>query len=240
MFGDALFFEYIVAIFLGLSGLGLIMMCLVHGNNCKETTYKKMRNYLFFSFLLGLTFFIFYYREVILQIYHLNMVGRVADYFVSVGFIFTWIALVFTMLQREELKKIYGIARIYFFLDLFIQCMMAAFVLDSNYYVENQTARVMALMVYLILAAFEIVLILVFLIKSFHAFVERKNILFIGATSALLLLWKCSTLVFNIQYLYGVYPESSWGGQVFDITGILLIGINLAAIFVLFIKLISR
>ncbi len=230
MFGQVLFFEYMVAIFLGISGLALIMMCLIHGDFKKAKTYQAMRNFMFLSFLVGASFFSFYYREVILKVDELGFVGRAFDYGITIGFIFSWINLVYHYIGKEKLKKLYFWTKVIFAIDLFAECGMAVFLLDAQYYIADSQTRYIAISGHVFFAAVAIIFIMIYLVEGIKELAESGSRGFVILITVLLVLFKITGLVFSINYIYGVYPDSAWGGKTFDPTGILLIALNLVTI----------
>ena len=168
MFGQVLFFEYMVAVFLGLSGLALIIMCLLHGGSKSAQTFKAIRNFLIMSFLVGGFFFFFYYKEVILKVYDLGSVGRAADYTVTLGFIFTWITLVYRLIGKEKLKKLYFWTKIAFAVDFLAEGVMAVFVLDDYYYVADSRMREVAATGHVIFMILAITFILIYMVVAIN------------------------------------------------------------------------
>lgn len=233
MFGQVLFFEYMVAIFLGLSGLALIMMCLIHGDFKKVKTYKSMRDFLFLSFLVGVSFFFFYYREVILEAYDIGFVGRAVDYGITIGFIFTWVKLVYHLIGKEKVKKLYFWTKVIFVVDLFAECGRAVFFLDVYYYIADPQTRYIAITGHVFFASVAIIFIMIYMVEGIKELEESRSLGFVVLISVILVMFKITGLVFSINYIYGIYgvdTGSAWGGKTFDPTGILLIAVNLITI----------
>ena len=228
-----LFFEYMVAIFLGLSGLALIMMCLIHGDYIRADSFKAMRNFLIMGFLVGGFFFFFYYKEVILKVYDLGSIGRAADYTVTLGFVFTWITLVNQLIGKEKLKKLYFWTKVIFAADLLAECIMAAFILDDYYYVAVPGIRQAAAAAHFVFTAMAVTFIMIYMVEGIKEIRNSGSHRFVVRISVLLVIFKITGLVFSINYLYGIYGVtigSAWGGKTFDPTGILLIAMNLITI----------
>jgi len=230
VFGQVLFFEYMVAIFLGISGLALIMMCLIHGDFKKAKTYQSMRNFMFLSFLVGASFFFFYYREVILEVYDIGFAGRAVDYGITIGFLFAWIKLVYHYIGKEKLKKLYFWTKVIFAVDLFAECGMAVFFLDAYYYIADLQTRYIAISGHVFFAAVVIIFIMIYMVEGIKELEESRSLGFVVLISVLLVMFKITGLMFSINYIYGVYTGSAWGGKTFDPTGILLIALNLVTV----------
>lgn len=222
-----------VAVFLGLSGLALILLCLLHGGSKSANTFKAIRNFLCMSFFVGGFFFFFYYKEVILKVYDLGAVGRAADYAVTLGFIFTWITLVYQLIETEKHKKLYFWTKIAFAVDFICEGAMAIFVLDDYYYVADTHLREVAAAGHFLFMAFVVTVILVYMVKGIKEIRDSVSRRFVIGISVLLILFKITGFVFSIDYLYGIYGVtigSAWGGKTFDPTGVLLIAMNLITI----------
>ncbi len=233
VFGQILFFEYMVAVFLGLSGLALIMMCRLHGDLKSAQTFKATRNFLIMSFFVGSFFFFFYYKEVILKVYDLGSIGRATDYAVTLGFIFAWITLVRELIGKDKLKKLYFWAKNIFAVDFLGETAMAVFVIDDYYYVDNPQIREAAATSHVIFMVLAVTFIMIYMVEGIKEIRSSGSHQFVIIISVLLVLFKITGLVFSINYLYGVYGVtigSAWGGKTFDPTGILLIAMNLITI----------
>jgi DNA-binding CsgD family transcriptional regulator len=222
-----------VAVFLGLSGLALILLVLLHGGSKSAQTFKAIRNFLIMSFLVGGFYFFFYYKEVILKVYDLGAIGRAADYAVTLGFIFAWITLVHQLIGTDKFKKLYFWTKIAFAVDFLVEGAMAVFVLDDYYYVADSHIREVAATGHVVFMVFAITVILIYMVKGMKEIRDSVSRRFVIGISILLIIFKITGLVFSIDYLYGIYGVtigSAWGGKTFDPTGVLLIAMNLITI----------
>ena len=235
MYINIVFFGYMAAVFLGLAGIAAMGLAAVSRPFHRTRQYTCVLSFVTCAFLYSLLYFLFYYRENVLQVYELGLGWRLLDYLVGCGIMLLWLLLIGSL--DEELvaaRRFLAAAVVIVGLRSVFSCIMTGVFMDGYSQIHQSGAAGPLSYVEMLFIVLTILLILYGCWKAARDVPLLMHRIYIFVVSAALILLDLSQAAVNLKLYFGKFGISAWDLHTFDPTGPLLAVIGLATLIFIF------
>lgn len=184
-YGHLQFFAYITAGFLSLTVIALIIITVKHKRTGNVALFSAARNFTLTSFMIGLIYFISYYRIVFIQGYHWLAIFRGLDIALFILLVYFWIRLMseITAPNKKITNKLMKWTRAGFLILLVVQSFDYIFLIDEDYYSPFGTIQNYVIIIQIIACVFVTVITIIFAAKCLNNATKKLDRFFIITNS---------------------------------------------------------
>lgn len=238
MLSNALIITYTIMCFLSLQAITLILMIIRHSDSGNTKLLKATRDFVIVSVVLGLFYYITYYREMVLSLFEADAFSRGLDAIIFYAMGYSWIKLVDAISQSKNpklnwwRKSTNGV----FLVLMFLSACAYIFLLDENYTTKQPWAEVTVIVSEVCLGITVVVFTLAYVIHGFRDLPDRLSCIYVVIISIFVNfnnLWNNTVVIF-------VFIKATTLNLVFSnlygATSILLLIINLLTILYIYKK----
>lgn len=235
MYINIVFFGYMTAVFSGLAGIAAMALAAVSRPFHRTRQYTCVLSFVTCTFIYSLLYFLFYYRENVLQVYKLGLGWRLIDYLAGSGIMLLWLLLIRSLdeVLSGDRRFLLAAAAIAGARAVF-SCIMTAAFMDGYYQIRQANAAKQLSYVELLFIVLTSLLILYGCRKAAKDVPLLMHRVYIFGVSAALILLDLSQAAVNFKLYFGKFGISAWDLHTFDPTGPLLTVISLATLIFIF------
>lgn len=238
MISNTMFITYTAMCFASLQAITLVIIILKHNDSGKSKLMTAMLRFVVVSAILGLYYYITYYRELILGEFAAGIFLRALDSIVFYAMGFSWINLMDAIIDSPHPKmQIWRklTTPVFSFLMAF-SAVIYIFLLDEYYTTDAFWKEVVVLLSEVVLAITIVVFTLAYLILGFRELVDaasRKYVITISIFVCFNNLWNNIVVVFVFLRAISV---SALCSNLYAVTSVLLLITNLLTILYVYKK----
>lgn len=238
MISNTLFITYTIMCFLSLQAITLVLMIIRHNDSGNTNLLKATRDFVIVSIVLGLFYYITYYREMVLGIFEADIFSRGLDAVIFYAMGWAWVRLVDAIADSPSprLAKWRRHTGKSFLLLMLLSASAYMFLLDENYTTDALWSEVTVVVLEAVLGITVILFTLAYVLLSFGDLPDRTSRIYVLIISILI---NFNNLWNNIVVCY-VFIEAATLGMIFSnlygVTSILLLIINFLTIIYIYKK----
>lgn len=185
MISNTIFITYTIMCFLSLQAITLILFIRKHNDAGNTSLLKATRNFVIVSIILGLFYYITYYRELILGLFAANVFLRALDSIIFYALGLSWVKLIDAIIDSPSPKM--RIWRKYtgrvFAVLMLCSAAIYIFLLDEYYATDSLWAEITVIVSEVILGVTVIVYTLAYILIGFADLLDAASRRYIAAVS---------------------------------------------------------
>lgn len=238
MISNTLFITYTIMCFLSLQAVTLILMIIKHNDSGNTKLLKTTRDFVIVSVILGLFYYITYYREMVLGHFDTPVWGRWLDAVIFYALGWGWVRLVDVIADSPNpgLAKWRKHTGKVFLVLMSLSAFAYIFLLDENYTTDALWAEIMVVALEAVLGITVVIFTLAYVLYSFADLPDRISRIYIVIISILI---NFNNLWNNIVVCF-VFLEAStlsiMFSKLYGVTSILLLIINFLTVLYIYKK----
>lgn len=224
--------------FLGLQGLTLVSIIIKHNVSGNTNLLKATRNFAIISLVLGLFYYITYYREIVLGEFEANFILRGLDAIIFYAMGHGWVKLVDAIVDSDNPKLVLWRkwTNKVFVVLMISSAAIYIFLLDNYYTTDVMWEEVFVIISEVILGITVVVFTSAYVILGYKDIKDKISRRYIVSVSILI---NFNNLWNNIVVIAVFLKQISltlWCTKLYGVTSILLLVINLATLFYIYKK----
>lgn len=238
MISNTLFLTYTIMFFLSLQAVTLVLMVLRHNESGNTKLMKATRNFVIVSLVLGLFYYISFYRELVLGNFAYGILARGFDAIIFYAMGYSWVKLIDATIDSPNPKLVKwrkGTPKV--FIGLMILSASAYMFLLNDYYTTSYTwAEITVVILEGVLGITVIVFTLAYVLLSFRDLADDMSRSYIIVVSILMNfnnLW--NNVIVCFVFIKVVSP-TILSSKLYGVTAILILIINLLTIIYIYKK----
>lgn len=238
MISNALIITYTIMCFVSLQAVTLILMIIRHNDSGNTKLLKATRDFVIVSVVLGLFYYITYYREMVLSLFEADVFSRGLDAIIFYAMGYSWVKLVDAISQSNNPKLSWWRRHtngVFLVLMLLSACAYI-FLLDENYRTDQPWAEVAVIVSEVCLGIAVVVFTLAYVLLGYRDLPDRLSCAYVVIISIFVNfnnLWNNTVVIF-------VFIKATTLNLVFSnlygATSVLLLVINLLTILYIYKK----
>lgn len=238
MISSTLFITYTIMCFLGLQAITLVLFIIKHNDSGTTRLLKAARDFVIVSIVLGLFYYITYYRELVQGEFATNIFLRGLDAVVFYAMGYSWVRLVDAIIDSPNPKMAWWrkhTSRI-FILLMAVSAAAYIFLLDEYYSTDYPWAEVLVIALEVILGITVIVFSIAYIRAGYKNLTDSLSRQYIIAVTILINfnnLW--NNIVVIAVFLQAV-SLTMWCTKLYGITSIALLIVNLLTVIYIYKK----
>ena len=238
MISNTIFITYTIMCFIGLQAVTLVIMIIKHNDSGSTELLKAARNFVIISVILGLFYYITYYRELVLHQFTAGIFLRALDAVIFYALGLTWVKLIDKIIaspspRMDWWRKYTDKAFAYL---MFLSAVIYIFLLDENYRTHAIWSEAVVITWEVVLGLTVVVFTLAYILIGYKDLTDTASRGYIIVISLLVNfnnLWN-NTLVISVFTRERSLNISL--SMLYGITSILLLVINLFTVLYLYKK----
>lgn len=235
---NILFITYTLMCFFSLQAITLAVFIIKHNDSGNTQALKAMRNFILVSAILGLFYYITYYRELVLGIFSANFLLRALDSIIFYVMGHSWLKLIDALIdsQSPKMQTWRKYTNIIFFVLMILSAAVYVFLLDEFYSTDSMWAEITVIATEIVLGLTVIVFTIAYVYIGFKEITDktsRKYIIFVSILVNFNNLWNNIVVIFVFIRALNLSVRCS---LLYGVTSILLLIINLYTVFHMYKK----
>lgn len=238
MISNTLFITYTLMCFFSLQAITLILIVLKHKSVGSTKPLKAMRNFIIVSIVLGLFYYITYYRELVLGIFATNVFLRGLDAVIFYAMGHSWVKLIDGIIDSKnpKMENWRKYTDIIFFALMLLSAISYIFLLDEYYATDYLWSDIAVIGLEVILGIVVIVFTTAYVALGYRELTDGTSKKYIVSVSVLINfnnVWNNVVVIF--VFLQAVRPSVQCT-LLYGVTSILLLVVNLLTVLYLYKK----
>lgn len=238
MISNTLFLTYTIMCFLSLQAVTLVLMIIRHNESGNTKLMKATRNFVIVSLVLGLFYYISFYRELVLGEFAYGVFSRGLDAVIFYAMGYSWVKMIDATIDstnpklvkwRKHTPKV--------FIGLMILSAAAYMFLLNDYYITDDAwAEITVIILEGVLGITVVVFTLVYVLLSFRDLADGMSRSYIIVVSILMNfnnLW--NNVVVCFVFVKAVSP-TILSSKLYGVTSVLILIINLFTVIYIYKK----
>lgn len=238
MISNTMFIAYTLMCFASLQAITLVIVIIKHNDSGKSRLMSAMLNFVIVSAILGLFYYITYYRELILGKFAAGIFLRGLDAIIFYAMGLSWLKLMDAIIVSPNPKMQFWrkcTTPVFTFL-MAVSAASSIFLLDEYYTTDSFGAEIAVLLSEAVLAITIIVFTLAYLLLGFRELVDassRRYVIVVSIVVCFNVLWNNIVVAFVFIRAISV---SALCSNLYAVTSILLLITNLLTILYVYKK----
>lgn len=238
MISNTLFISYTIMCFISLQAITLVLIIIKHNDTGGTPLLKATRNFIIVSVILGLFYYITYYREVVLGYFAANILLRALDGVIFYAMGHSWIKLLGAIMvsKNPKLEKWKKYTTPVFSVLMILSAAIYIFLLDEYYSTQYMWAEITVIVSEVVLGITVVVFTIAYMIHGYKELNDRSSRMYVLIVSIFVNfnnLWN-NTVV--IAVFIRSLPLNTECTLLYGITSVLLLITNLLTLFYLYTK----
>lgn len=238
MISNTLFLTYTIMCFLGLQATTLVLMIIRHNESGNTRLMKATRNFVIVSLVLGLFYYISFYRELVLGDFAYGALSRGLDAVIFYAMGYSWVKLIDAMTDspNPKLIKWRKLTPKVFFCLMILSAAAYMFLLNDYYATDYDWAEATVIILEGVLGLTVVIFTLVYVLLSFGDLTDGMSRSYIIIVSILINfnnLW--NNLVVCFIFVRAVSPTII-SSKLYGVTAVLVLIINLLTVIYIYKK----
>lgn len=235
MYINIVFFGYMTAVFLGLTGSAVMLLSGAYGKLRATMQYRSALLFTLCSFSYSALYFLFFYKEKVLAEFKLALPWRITDYTVACLLVFTWVFLMRSFNERVNAgKRLLRIAAVVMAARALFSYVMTGFFMNEYYIITVRAIAELLIGIEILFILLSVTLITCACRQAWKNISISMTRRYILAVSIALSLLDLSQILIDYGLYLGSFGISAWALEMFDSTGPIFIFINLANLIFVF------
>ena len=238
MISNTLFITYTIMCFLGLQAITLVIIIIKHNDSGSTKLLKATKNFIIISVILGLFYYITYYRELVLGYFATSALLRGLDAIVFYAMGLSWIHLVDAIIDSPNPKMVkwrkYTVK--VFAVLMILSAIVYIFLLDEYYTTSSLWAEVTVIISEVILGITVVVFTLAYVLIGYRDLMDtgsRQYIIIISIFVNFNNIWNNTVVISVFIHAVSVTMKCT---LLYGVTSILLLIINLLTVLYIYKK----
>lgn len=238
MISNTLFITYTIMCFLSLQAITLIIFILRNNKGGNAKLLKAARNFIIISIILGLFYYITYYRELILGLFAAGPFLRALDSVIFYAMGYSWIKFIDAIIDSKSVKLLIWrkTTAPVFAVLMIISAMAYVFLLDEYYTTNIFWAEVLVISLEVVLGCTVIIYTLAYILIGIKELTDMWSKRYIITISILVNFNNLWNNIVVISVFINAVSISAWCTKLYGVTSILLLIINLLTLIYVYIK----
>ena len=232
MYISVMFLSYMAAAFIAMLGVGILLLLLTKGENRSSGQYRTVMGFALIVLAECILYFYFYYADMMLHQYRVNVVLRMVDYLLYGAVLFWWIR-VMAIIDVVEMRKSGLWAWIIGGMFSGTGILASAFLMDDYYCFRTDAAGRAFTYMEIGMVLLTVVVVSFYTIEFLRNSVSRSKRIYVAVVSLVMMIWIIQQISVDSCLYLGIY-QSAWVEGVIDTTGIAMFIVGLATFAVLF------
>ena len=235
---NLIFITYTLMCFFSLQAITLAVFIIKHNDSGNTKALKAMRNFILVSVVLGLFYYITYYRELVLGLFAANFLLRALDSIIFYVMGHSWIKLVDALIdsQSPKMKLWRKYTNPIFLVLMALSAAVYVFLLDEFYSTDSMLGELIVIATEVVLGLTVIVFTVAYVFIGYREITDKtskKYIIFVSVLVNFNNLWNNTVVIFVFIRALDLSVRCS---LLYGITSILLLIINLYTVFHMYKK----
>ena len=228
MYIHATFISYLITMLISFMCLMLIWLVFAKDKNRSDRTYRATRSFAVIVTLIGLLYFVIYYRLVAHVQLDLGAAVRVFDYILCDGVVLCWlILLAFMLADSVKVRRLMAMGIVLTIVKMAVHAIVAATFMDPYYYIVETGIREAFEKTEIVFILVTSAFIICYGIKGQRAELPLTRKFYIAVCSLILLTWMISQGIVDLGLFTGRFGTSAWDMEVIDSNSICMCLLNL-------------
>ncbi|MCI9598548.1 MAG: helix-turn-helix transcriptional regulator [Firmicutes bacterium] len=238
MISNTLFLTYTIMCFLGLQAITLVLMIIRHNESGNTRLMKVTRNFVIVSLVLGLFYYISFYRELVLGDFAYGALSRGLDAVIFYAMGYSWVKLIDAMTDspNPKLIKWRKLTPKVFLCLMILSAAAYMFLLNDYYATDYDWAEATVIILEGVLGLTVVIFTLAYVLLSFGDLTDGMSRSYIIIVSILINfnnLW--NNLVVCFVFVQAVSPTII-SSKLYGVTAVLVLIINLLTVIYIYKK----